>query len=66
MKVVLREVLSRVRLGVTGEAEETARKRFTFAPSEGAEAVVQEVLPMPAMAGRRRFPAETRTPRVSI
>jgi cytochrome P450 len=67
MKVVLREVLSRVRLEMTGAPEAPVRKRFTFAPSEGATAVVEEFLPKSRTLGeRRRFPAEASTPRVSI
>jgi hypothetical protein len=66
MKVVLREVLSRARLSVTGAPEAITRKRFTFAPSDGATAVVEELLPKARTLGeRRRFPAEAPTPRVS-
>ncbi len=56
MKVVLREVLSSVRLEATdSKPEETARKRFTFAPARGAEAVVAELIPQGEGLGRRRF-----------
>jgi cytochrome P450 len=58
MKLVLREVLTRVRLGTTGGEEAATRKRFTFAPGDGASAVVEELLPAErSLAERRRFPA---------
>jgi cytochrome P450 family 135 len=56
MKVVLREVLSSVRLEATeAKPEETARKRFTFAPARGATAVVADLVPQVDGLGRRRF-----------
>jgi cytochrome P450 len=56
MKVVLREVLSSVRLEATNaKPEETARKRFTFAPARGADAVVAELIPQDEGLGSRRF-----------
>jgi cytochrome P450 len=56
MKVVLREVLSTVRLQATDDKpEEVARKRFTFAPARGADAVVAELIPQGEGLGRRRF-----------
>jgi len=59
MKIVLGEVLSRVRLSAADEApEETERKRFTFAPAKGATAMVEDHAATAEELGeRRRFPA---------
>jgi cytochrome P450 family 135 len=59
MKIVLKEVLSRVRLHAVGEApEQTKRKRFTFAPAEGATAIVDDSTPAAReLDERRRFAA---------
>lgn len=58
MKVVLREVLTRVRLRATKRAPEPEqRKRFTFAPGGGAAARVEELVPSTTPLGRRRFRA---------
>ncbi len=56
MKVVLREVLTRVRLRATSKsAEPVERKRFTFAPGGAAAAEVEELVPSSTPLGRRRF-----------
>jgi cytochrome P450 len=61
MRVALREILTSVELSAVNEASEsTGRKRFTFAPSNGAAAVVAERRPLPPSLGKRRF----RTPTV--
>ena len=65
MKVVLREVLTRVRLrAASGEPEAQARKRFTFAPGGAAAAVVEELIPSTTPLGRRRF--RTPVPRGAV
>jgi cytochrome P450 len=56
MKVVLREVLTRVRLrAASGKPEPQARKRFTFTPGGAAAAEVEELIPSTTPLGRRRF-----------
>ena len=56
MKVVLREVLTRVRLrAASGKPESQARKRFTFTPGGAAAAEVEELIPSTTPLGRRRF-----------
>lgn len=60
MKVVLREVLTRVSLKAVGRSAEPAeRKRFTFAPGNGVAATVEELVPSSTRLGRRphRVPA---------
>ncbi len=58
MKVVLREVLTRVRLRPTSpKPEPEARKRFTFAPGGASAAQVEELIPSTTPLGRRRFRA---------
>ena len=59
MKVVLREVVTRVQLEPVGGPEPQSRMRFTFAPGRGAAArVVEQVPPSRAPATRRfRVPA---------
>ncbi len=61
MRVVLREILTSVELSPVAErAESTVRRRFTFAPGNGAAAVVTERRASPPSLGKRRF----RTPSV--
>ena len=56
MRVVLREVLSSVRLRAASDSPEAARrKRFTLAPANGATAIVEERLPRESALGERRF-----------
>ena len=56
MRVVLREVLSAVRLRAGSPAgEDTKRKRFTFAPADGAQAVVEDRVARDAGLASRRF-----------
>ena len=56
MKVVLREVLTRVRLRARSDSPEPEeRKRFTFTPGAAAEAVIEELVPSTTPLGRRRF-----------
>jgi cytochrome P450 len=58
MRVVLREVLSAVRLRAgSPSAEHPRRKRFTFAPADGAQAVVEDRVPRSTGLGSRRFKA---------
>ncbi len=58
MKVVLREVLTRVRLrAISPKPEPEARKRFTFAPGGAAAAQVEALIPSTTPLGRRRFRA---------
>jgi cytochrome P450 family 135 len=58
MRVVLREVLTRVRLKATSsKPEPEARKRFTFAPGGACAAQVEELIPSTTPLGRRRFRA---------
>jgi cytochrome P450 family 135 len=60
MRVVLREVLTAVELSPVGEAgESTVRKRFTFAPGDGAAARVTGRRPTQPSLGRRRFRTPT-------
>jgi cytochrome P450 len=55
MRVVLREILTAVELVAVGEGESTVRKRFTFAPGDGAAArVAGRRSPQPSL-GKRRF-----------
>jgi cytochrome P450 len=56
MKVVLREVLTRVKLRARSEASELAKRtRFTFAPAGGAEAEIEDLVSSTTPLGRRRF-----------
>lgn len=56
MKVVLREVLTRVRLRARSDSPEPEeRKRFTFTPGGAAAADVEELVPSTTSLGRRRF-----------
>ena len=65
MKVVLREVLTRVRLRAASSAPEAqARKRFTFAPGGASAAVVEELIPSATPLGQRRF--RTPVPRGAV
>lgn len=65
MKVVLREVLTHARLSPASDAaEEVKRKRFTFAPSRGAAATVEEKLAPEPVPGSRRFAPGAREARL--
>jgi cytochrome P450 len=68
MKMVLREVFASARLQAVGSRPEgTKRKRFTFAPAKGAEAVVEGLIPATRPLGeRRRFPAEAPSGAVNV
>jgi len=58
MKVVLREVLTRVTLRASSQApERVKRTRFTFAPAGDAEAEVEGLVSSATPLGRRRFSA---------
>ena len=58
MKVVLREMTRTVRLRASQDApESTTRRRFTFSPSEGAKAIVEERLSPSDTLANRRFKA---------
>jgi len=41
-------------------SEGFSRKRFTLAPDRGSEAVVEDVLPVPGLRGKRRFQRRVR------
>jgi cytochrome P450 family 135 len=61
LKVVLGQIVASARLSPAGRsAEGVKRKRFTFAPERGAEAVVDELLPPRAAVSGRRFRPEDR------
>jgi cytochrome P450 family 135 len=56
LRVVLTEILGTVGLRpVDPYGEGFKRKRFTLAPERGSAAVVEDLLPAPAMRGKRRF-----------
>jgi cytochrome P450 family 135 len=56
MKVILTQVLTTARLRATGKKDEDfKRKRFTFAPENGAAAEVEELVPAQSSLGTRRF-----------
>jgi cytochrome P450 family 135 len=56
MKVVLAEVLATARLRAVGKSPEGfKRKRFTFAPEDGAVAEVEALVPPRSSLGTRRF-----------
>ncbi len=59
MKVVLREVLTRVQAapGLGASPRHEARKRFTFAPGGATAAQVEDLIPSTTPLGRRRFRA---------
>jgi cytochrome P450 family 135 len=56
LRVVLREILGTVGLRPLNPSPEGfARKRFTLAPERGSAAVVEDLVPVPAIRGARRF-----------
>jgi len=56
MKVVLTEVLAAARLRAVGRSDEDfKRKRFTFAPADGAAVEVEALVPPQSSLGTRRF-----------
>jgi cytochrome P450 family 135 len=56
LKIVLAQIVASARLSAVGQSSEgVKRKRFTFAPDRGAEAIVDELLPPRAPATARRF-----------
>jgi cytochrome P450 len=67
MKVVLGQIVARARLRPVGRSPEgVKRKRFTFAPDRGAEAVVDQLIAPKAPAASKRFrPEEERVAEAS-
>jgi cytochrome P450 len=62
MKVVLREVLTRVKLSSPSQKpEKQSRKRFTFAPGAATAVQVEELIASTTKLGRRRFRTPERT-----
>jgi cytochrome P450 len=63
LRVVLTEVLSTVSLRAPDPfGEGFARKRFTLAPERGSAAVVEDLLPVPAVRGAQRFKRRVQRP----
>lgn len=62
MKVVLREVLTRVKLrATTQKPEKVSRRRFTFAPGNATMVEIEDLIPSTTPLGRRRFKPPERT-----